>query len=441
MTVTRRSVLATGAGAGVISAVGWDAAFAQAGTRTRFGATTCARQADAREICPRRRPDDGQQQVSADRSAELGLPMVHALDSGAAIAMARGVKAKKNMLDQVFAGKPPNDPHRLLAQAMWDDCQAHGTNPNDPNFFQETYFCVWHRLYVYYFEEIIRGVLHDPTFTLPYWDYLSGAWRTCRSRLNFGSEQRASAVPQESQRVGQRRRPHRQAQSGRAEPELLQRDFYIDSPDGSVGFCPLLDQNPHGHVHVLVGTPTTWAGCRSRPAIRSSGCTTAISTACGKAGIACRDEPIRRGQIVHSRSRPKRNAMTVTAGGASRVAQLNYQYDKYYVPKKVVPMPAPVAALAAAAATKRRCGPPRTGEVSLANARVDVPLQLAAAHDSGSANSAKDVRTFRAVAPALSRHRRHHRRPRTTPRPTTCSSICLRVRPMRRPPIRTTSER
>jgi hypothetical protein len=27
---------------------------------------------------------------------------------------------------------------------------------------------------VYYFEEIIRGVLNDPTFTLPYWNYLSG---------------------------------------------------------------------------------------------------------------------------------------------------------------------------------------------------------------------------------------------------------------------------
>src|SRR4029450_2483328 len=81
---------------------------------------------------------------------------------------------KTTAINKAFAGKPANDPGRLLAQAMWDDCQAHSTNPGDPNFFQEMYFCVWDRFYVYYFEQIIRAVLNDATFTLPYWNYLSG---------------------------------------------------------------------------------------------------------------------------------------------------------------------------------------------------------------------------------------------------------------------------
>src|SRR5262249_17347212 len=58
----------------------------------------------------------------------------------------------------------PNAPHRKLAEEMWNTCQAHNGQPED-------YFLPWHRMYVYFFEEIIREMAQDPGFTLPYWNY------------------------------------------------------------------------------------------------------------------------------------------------------------------------------------------------------------------------------------------------------------------------------
>jgi tyrosinase len=104
-------------------------------------------------------------------------------------------------------GKPAPDPGRQLAEAMWDNCQAHSSKPSDPNFFQEMYFCNWHRDYVYYFEEIIRGVLNDPTFTLPYWNYLSGDVSDLSIPAVPRHEQPALSAEPES--MGQQRRARR----------------------------------------------------------------------------------------------------------------------------------------------------------------------------------------------------------------------------------------
>ena len=44
--------------------------------------------------------------------------------------------------------------------ATWCKCQ-HGTSQ----------FLTWHRMYVYYFEQVLRAASGDPNLTLPYWDY------------------------------------------------------------------------------------------------------------------------------------------------------------------------------------------------------------------------------------------------------------------------------
>lgn len=46
------------------------------------------------------------------------------------------------------------------AQPSWNSCQ-HGS----------WYFLAWHRMYLYYFERILRTASGDPTLTLPYWNY------------------------------------------------------------------------------------------------------------------------------------------------------------------------------------------------------------------------------------------------------------------------------
>lgn len=54
---------------------------------------------------------------------------------------------------------PPTTPAGLAA-AVWDGCQ-HGT----------VHFFTWHRLYLYYFERVLRAAASDQTLRLPYWDY------------------------------------------------------------------------------------------------------------------------------------------------------------------------------------------------------------------------------------------------------------------------------
>ncbi|MDV2991188.1 MAG: hypothetical protein N4J56_000842 [Chroococcidiopsis sp. SAG 2025] len=54
-------------------------------------------------------------------------------------------------------GIPSGETRRLTA---WRTCQ-HGT----------FYFFPWHRMYLYYFERILRQASGDPTLALPYWNY------------------------------------------------------------------------------------------------------------------------------------------------------------------------------------------------------------------------------------------------------------------------------
>jgi hypothetical protein len=49
----------------------------------------------------------------------------------------------------------------------WDNCASH--NPTGAN--SDIHFLPWHRMYLVYFENIIREVSGDPDFALPYWNY------------------------------------------------------------------------------------------------------------------------------------------------------------------------------------------------------------------------------------------------------------------------------
>jgi tyrosinase len=73
---------------------------------------------------------------------------------------------------QVMKSRPPNDPTSWVYQAnmhgttdprnlaLWNTCQ-HGSY----------FFLPWHRMYIHYFERILRQASGDPTLTLPYWNY------------------------------------------------------------------------------------------------------------------------------------------------------------------------------------------------------------------------------------------------------------------------------
>jgi tyrosinase len=56
-------------------------------------------------------------------------------------------------------------PLRSLADHVWNTCQDHFPG-SDPDMFLP-----WHRMYLLAFEAVIRSVLGDDDFAMPYWDY------------------------------------------------------------------------------------------------------------------------------------------------------------------------------------------------------------------------------------------------------------------------------
>ncbi|HEY5377987.1 MAG TPA: tyrosinase family protein [Pseudolabrys sp.] len=241
-------------------------------------------------------------------------------------------KKKSDTIQSIYAGKPSNDPHRVLADLMWDDCQAHGDNPNQPNFFQEEFFLPWHRYFIYYFEHVIRGVLQNANFTLPYWNFLGG---TAASR-SIPEEFRNPSSPLYRSNRNSGVNTGAPIDSGTGRTPLNSDAFnemqYIDSANGSIGFCPMLDNNPHGAVHVDVGNGTNMGR---------------VPTAAGDPVFWLHHAEIDRLWESWNRldrknpSWPDRNFVFANAGGgmvtapvagANSPALLGYQYDNYYVP-------------------------------------------------------------------------------------------------------------
>ena len=161
----------------------------------------------------------------------------------------RNDKTKAGELMAIFgAGASPN---KMLAQSMWDTCQPH----MPPNV--EDDFLPWHRMYVYYFEKIIRDVTGEKTFTLPYWNYsVAGPEHgvippefTKKNDPLFKSlyvENRSPGVNM-GQPIDKGRPP------GALSTDALAECFYEPTSGVHPGFCSKLDNGLHGMVHVLVG--------------------------------------------------------------------------------------------------------------------------------------------------------------------------------------------
>jgi len=84
---------------------------------------------------------------------------------------------------QVMMSRPVTDPTSYAFQA-----NIHGTY-DTPTTPQETmswnqcehgsfYFLSWHRMYLYFFDRILRAAAGDPSLVLPYWDWTDPAQRT-----------------------------------------------------------------------------------------------------------------------------------------------------------------------------------------------------------------------------------------------------------------------
>jgi N-acetylneuraminic acid mutarotase len=155
-------------------------------------------------------------------------------------------KRKKEAIDSL----PPE--YRAAAWAVWNGCQAHAHDASDPEHFQQWFFLPWHRLMLKQFEGVIREVLHDDSFTLPYWNPITGNPDDLVVPAVFRDPGSPLFNPTRWPWVNAGERID-VLYRGWINLSALNEKFYIDSANGNLGFEPRLDQNPHFFTHFALG--------------------------------------------------------------------------------------------------------------------------------------------------------------------------------------------
>ena len=123
----------------------------------------------------------------------------------------------------------------------WNTCE-HGT----------PYFWSWHRMYLYWFERIIRKMSGDNGWALPYWDYISPSQRSLPVPFRDPSSELylANRGPGWNAGTASYLASHVDPTSGNS---------FVDFFSGQTG----LESNPHDNVHVdmggAMGNPSTAA--------------------------------------------------------------------------------------------------------------------------------------------------------------------------------------
>ena len=147
------------------------------------------------------------------------------------------------LTDMTAPADPPN-----LAQSVWATCE-HGTE----------HFFSWHRMYLYFFERVLRQASGDPNFALPYWDYTNPGVDPAAPGDPLGSLPSIFAVPSLQTTGGPIPNPlfdaRRTSQFGFAvqlDPALTDVDSVLSVTD-FFQFQSDLDGGLHGHIHCSVG--------------------------------------------------------------------------------------------------------------------------------------------------------------------------------------------
>jgi len=239
------------AGLGLLPSTFWAArlAFAQ-GPLTRFDATSTQGQAMlekyARAVA---KMQDVAVTPEADPQSWLFQWYSHAVAPNT---------TKIAELTRVYGNTP--SPRRALAAVMWDNCQAHQMTgvPQDYRMFLP-----WHRMYLCYFERIVRMVLDDQTFTLPYWDYTTAGSRAIPEQFRKRNDPLYKVLYRGDRNDGSNGMPNINAGQPLDQNQVgiplsldaLGRSDYEDTGVAQ-GFCSELDGGLHGAIHVLVGKPT-----------------------------------------------------------------------------------------------------------------------------------------------------------------------------------------
>jgi len=156
---------------------------------------------------------------------------------------------KATALAQVFGAD--NSVARTLATEIWSSCEPHFSARSE-------LFLPWHRYFLLAFEDVIRGVLANDSFTLPYWDYTRADGRALPAAFRKGAGAHWAPLFQANRKKSlmidiNAGDPIDKGTS--ASPYTL-RAMERTQYSGPLGFCATLDQTLHGSVHTGVGDPT-----------------------------------------------------------------------------------------------------------------------------------------------------------------------------------------
>jgi tyrosinase len=164
----------------------------------------------------------------------------------------KGSTTKEAEVARIFPD--PADPRGALALESWNTCQPHGTGMN------RMMFLPWHRMFVYFYERLIRSALNNPTFSLPYWNYSPDSAFPYQRPIPPEFRKRTDPLYGSLYRSAHRSGINSgnpidlgQESAGRLNLRLsLSQKTYL--PQGTIpGFCNQLNSHVHGNVHVLVG--------------------------------------------------------------------------------------------------------------------------------------------------------------------------------------------
>jgi len=127
-------------------------------------------------------------------------------------------------------------PPDATAKKVWATCQHSNPPQQALNFFG------WHRMYLYYFERVLRWAANDNTLRLPYWDY------TDPSQLELPTNFQSASAPL----YDAKRNPD--INNGSATLDSASTDVNTLLPNPSYfDYESAIEEGIHGYVHCTVG--------------------------------------------------------------------------------------------------------------------------------------------------------------------------------------------
>ncbi len=242
----------------------------------------------------------------------------------------------RKLKTELIATLPPEK--RADAEAVWNGCQAHPFNPSNPEQFQQWFFLPWHRLMLAQFEGVIREVLQDEDFSLPYWNPVTGnpddfivpaVFRVPGTTLYNGTRwpwvnggDRIDTIYKDWINLS-----------------ALNEKFYIDSPTGNLGFNPRMDQNPHFFTHfALGGDMAEFSTVGGDPMFYIHHANVdRIWESWNRLGNTNPIDPKYLNRVFSYGDRSNKRA-DLPVSASDRTAQMGYEYDAYELPPQPRPL-------------------------------------------------------------------------------------------------------